>query len=193
MKAYRAVLITAFLSLPAWATPQEDQTFIDHQLDVSSALRNAPPSDYLRSLAAQGQQIMPRAGHSAPPEKPVPQALYFVSFSMPAEGMKALIQDAHRLHIPATLRGLVNNDFRQTANAVLALVKDDHKGGVQIDPTAFKTYGITAVPALVVTCPGHFDRVAGNIALPQALKKVAESGECSDVAEKMLTDAGDKP
>lgn len=191
MNVYRTVLLTAFLSLPAWATPQDDQAFIDRQLDISSAMHNAPAQDYLRSLAAQGGGDLPPPIQSVQPEKPVPQAIYFVSFSMPPEGMKALIRDAARLRIPATLRGLVNNNFRQTANAVLALVKDDNKGGVQIDPTAFKTYGITAVPALVVTCPGHFDRVLGNIALPQALKKVAENGECSSTAKKLLKAAGE--
>jgi conjugal transfer pilus assembly protein TrbC len=37
------------------------------------------------------------------------------------------------------------------------LSKEDKDAGVQIDPTLFTQYNITTVPALVVTCPGHYD------------------------------------
>ena len=47
--------------------------------------------------------------------------------------------------LTATLRGMVKGDMRETANAVLRLVNEDKRGGVQIDPTAFGTYGINAV------------------------------------------------
>ncbi len=144
----------------------------------SSGQMNNTDSQWAQSLARQQQ--------AAAGAKPVPQALYFVSFSIPQTGLKRLILDADRFGIPATLRGMVNNDMRQTANAVLQLVNEDQRGGVQIDPQAFRRYGINAVPALVVTCGETYDRIAGNLALQQALTKVAESGECADTAKAIL-------
>jgi conjugal transfer pilus assembly protein TrbC len=200
MKTHHTLLLAAFIALPVFASPQDDQQFINDQLNAGDALRHAPAPDFLKSLSGNAALSAPQQSFieglradtpQAMPEKPVPQALYFVSFSMPEDGLKALVLEADRLRIPATLRGLVNNDFRQTANAVLKLVSDDKRGGVQVDPTAYKTYGITAVPALVVTCNGHFDRVGGNIAPVQALRKIAESGECSAVAKQLLTAAGE--
>lgn len=200
MKTQNVLLLAAFLTMPAIAAVQDDQQFINGQLSAGDALRHAPAPDFLRSLpkspalSGQQQSFIDGLASSRPqvmPEKPVPQALYFVSFSIPEDGLKALVLEADRLRIPATLRGLINNDFRQTANAVLKLVNDDKRGGVQVDPTAYKTYGITAVPALVVTCSGHFDRVGGNIAPVQALRKIAESGDCSAVAKQLLRAAGE--
>ncbi|MEN4909853.1 type-F conjugative transfer system pilin assembly protein TrbC [Rahnella bonaserana] len=202
MKSSRALLLATLFTLPAYAAAavQDDQQFINDQLRAGDSLGGAPMPDFLRSLpkspALTGQQQsfidgLNAATPQVQPEKPVPQALYFVSFSMPEDGLKGLVIEADRLRIPATLRGLINNDFRQTANAVLKLVNDEKRGGVQVDPTAFKTYGITAVPALVVTCNGHYDRVGGNIAPVQALRKIAESGECIAVAKQLLTAAGE--
>jgi len=121
---------------------------------------------------------------------PAPQALYFVSFSIPKEGLAQMVADAHRLRIPAVLRGMVDNDMRVTANAVLDLLKENPKGGVQLDPTAFQKFNITAVPTLVVTCDGRHDRIAGSIRIDDALKKIAESGDCAAVARQLLTGAG---
>lgn len=113
-------------------------------------------------------------------------AIYFVSLGLPREGLLPMLQDATRYGIPATLRGLVNNDLRQTASAMYELSKTDNKVGVQIDPTLFSEYHITTVPALVVTCPGHFDVIRGSLPLQQALEKVAEQGDCAATARQLL-------
>ena len=122
-----------------------------------------------------------------PQGKPTPQAFYFVSFSIPEEGLKRLILDADAFGIPATLRGMEKGDMRETANAVLRLVNEDKRGGVQIDPKSFGTYGINAVPC---TCC-YMQRpirppLPGNLALREALTKIAESGDCADTAKAIL-------
>lgn len=113
-------------------------------------------------------------------------AIYFVSLGLPREGLLPMLQDAARYGIPATLRGLVNNDLRQTAGAMYELSKTDNNVGVQIDPTLFSEYHITTVPALVVTCPGHFDVIRGSLPLQQALEKVVERGDCATTARQLL-------
>ncbi|EFM2171914.1 type-F conjugative transfer system pilin assembly protein TrbC [Escherichia coli] len=93
--------------------------------------------------------------------------------------------------IPATLRGMVNNDLKTTAEAVLSLVKDGATDGVQIDPTLFSQYGIRSVPALVVFCSQGYDIIRGNLRVGQALEKVAATGDCRQVAHDLLAGKGD--
>ncbi|HBU0421683.1 TPA: type-F conjugative transfer system pilin assembly protein TrbC, partial [Klebsiella pneumoniae] len=86
----------------------------------------------------------------------------------------------------ATLRGLVNNDMKTTTDAVLQLVKDGVTDGVQIDPTLYTQYSIRSVPSLVVRCQAGYDVVRGNIHVKQALEKVAQTGDCAQVARQIL-------
>lgn len=125
-------------------------------------------------------------------DKPVQGAVYFVSFSIPEEGLKRMLGETRLYDIPATLRGMLNNDLKTTADAVLSLVKDGATEGVQIDPTLFTKYGIRSVPALVVFCDRGYDVIRGNLRVKQVLEKVAEKGDCRLVAERILGDAGRK-
>ena len=192
LRCWTAVLLIG----PVTAAAQDTRQFVDTQLDRPASVLPEAERDELQrqsSVAIKAvdpdflAQLQQRPGVQA--EKPLPQALYFVSFSMPETGLKQVIQEAGRLQIPATLRGLLNNDMRQTAQAVLTLVNEAQRGGVQIDPTAFRRYGIKAVPALVVTCPSGYDRIAGTLSLSQALQKVAEKGDCAATARALLAKA----
>ncbi|TNH96708.1 MULTISPECIES: type-F conjugative transfer system pilin assembly protein TrbC [Aeromonas] len=192
--------LLGMLICPAYAADPAQTDLAHAQQFIDGLIANPPGNAHLQAASELGQQSsgqmnntdsqwaqsLARQQQAAAGAKPVPQALYFVSFSIPQTGLKRLILDADRFGIPATLRGMVNNDMRQTANAVLQLVNEDQRGGVQIDPQAFRRYGINAVPALVVTCGETYDRIAGNLALQQALTKVAESGECADTAKAIL-------
>ncbi|EOW4437549.1 type-F conjugative transfer system pilin assembly protein TrbC [Shigella sonnei] len=163
----KRVLISLALLLVCGAGMASDHTenrqFIHDQLQLDrqrfralqtpeflKQLRPVSPQDqaFLDTQAQQFRQSM------QPGEKPVDEALVFVSFSMPPDDLKQRVQDAAALNIPVVIRGMVNGDMRATANAVAGLVKETNTGGVQIDPTTFRKYNITAVPALIVTC-GH--------------------------------------
>lgn len=122
-------------------------------------------------------------------EKRTFPAIYFVSMGLPREGLLPMLKDANRYGIPATLRGLVNNDLRQTASAMFELAKEDKNIGVQIDPTLYTEYHITTIPALVVTCPGRYDVIRGSLPLKDALERVARSGDCADTAKRLLKEA----
>lgn len=115
---FRALQTPEFLKQPRPVAPQ-DQAFLDEQtLQLRKSMQ--------------------------PGERPVDAALVFVSFSMPSDELKQRVQDAAALNIPVVIRGMVNGDMRATANAVAGLVKDTNTGGVQIDPTTFRKYNITA-------------------------------------------------
>ncbi|MEA9392700.1 type-F conjugative transfer system pilin assembly protein TrbC [Acerihabitans sp. TG2] len=115
-----------------------------------------------------------------------PQAVYFVSLGIPEEGLLPMLQDARRFGIPATLRGLLDNDFRKTASVMFELSKKDKQAGVQIDPTLYQQYGIKAVPALVVTCAGKYDVLYGSLPIKQALEEVKRRGDCGVTATQLL-------
>lgn len=122
-------------------------------------------------------------------DRPTPQAVYFVSLGIPEEGLLPMLQDARRFGIPATLRGLLDNDFRKTASVMFELSKKDKEAGVQIDPTLYQQYGIKAVPALVVTCVGKFDVLYGSLPVQQALEEIKRRGDCATTATQLLKTA----
>lgn len=130
------------------------------------------------------QQAEQQAG-----EKRTFPAMYFVSLGLPREGLLPMLKDANRYGIPATLRGLVNNDLRQTASAMFELAKEDKNIGVQIDPTLYTEYNIKTIPALVVTCPGRYDVIRGSLPLEEALERVAKDGDCAETAKHLLKEA----
>lgn len=147
-----------------------------------------PPEQQQRVDTLQ-QSIRTSQGGQENDEKRTFEAIYFVSLGIPREGLLPMLQDANRFGIPATIRGLLDNNFRKTAEVMFELTKEDNKAGVQIDPTLFTDYHINAVPALVVNCPGHSDVIRGSLPLKEALEKVAEKGDCAQTARRLLETA----
>ncbi len=160
--------------------------------DVVDFLKNARDNDqYVESPTNHFLDELVRKQQASQDGKPRQGALYFVSFSIPEEGLKRMLGETRHYGIPATLRGMVNNDLKTTAEAVLSLVKDGATDGVQIDPTLFSQYGIRSVPALVVFCSQGYDIIRGNLRVGQALEKVAATGDCRQVAHDLLAGKGD--
>lgn len=174
-----------------WLREQEKRSFDLHKnTETPDFLRNSP----LRPLAQDDQgfidRLVEKRRQAAANSEPAENALYFVSFSVPPEGLKLMLQETRRFGIPATVRGLVNNNLRETVQRVQALVQDGGADGVQIDPTAFREYGIGAVPVLVVRCERGLDVVRGNLRLEEGLKRIAKEGDCADRAKDMLEKGG---
>ena len=134
----------------------------------------------------------------------LPEAILFVSFSMPQSLLLSLADQAAQFDIPVVIKGLVNNDFKQTVATFSRLSHEAQKQhlnfkGVSIDPVWFSQFNITAVPALVVSerparclassiCANQpFDVVYGNAQLKKGLEIIADRGEeASSVARKIL-------
>lgn len=198
----KRVLISLVLFLACGAGMAGDHTenrqFIHDQLQLDrQRFRALQTPEFLQqqpSVGAEDQAFLDAQASQLrqamqPGEHPVDAALVFVSFSMPPEELKQRVKEAAQLNIPVVIRGMVNGDMRATANAVAGLVKESNTGGVQIDPTTFRKYNITAVPVLIVACGNQgdkVDRLQGDLTLHQALKRVAEEGDCSDTARNLL-------
>ncbi|WP_265494757.1 type-F conjugative transfer system pilin assembly protein TrbC [Providencia heimbachae] len=180
----------------------DDQQFIENLRDQSAALLHQAPTlpdnltpravpendkawiDNLLKKQQQAQQ-QTRDAQQSQIEHASPFA-YFVSFSIPQTALKQMIPEATELGIPTLINGLIDNDFRKTANAVFELTKESGDGGVQIDPKTFAQFGITQVPALVVRCEQGFDVIYGNIHLLSAVEKMANEGDCRTTARAWL-------
>lgn len=167
---------------------QQQQALQDFK-DSLTGQEMALPAQQLQRVERLQQGIAAEQASQGVADRPVFPAIYFVSLGIPREGLLPMLQDAARYNIPATLRGLLNNDMRQTASALFELAKEDKNTGVQIDPTLYSDYHITTVPALVVTCPGHSDVIRGSLPLKAALEKVAEQGDCAATARRILETA----
>ncbi|EJA72619.1 conjugal transfer pilus assembly protein TrbC [Salmonella enterica subsp. enterica serovar Newport str. CVM 37978] len=200
------VALIMTLSGNVWASDAvntvENRQFLKQQETLSQQLRDRPDTQ-LKTWAEQQIQDNPlqqsdrhylddlvRKQQSLQTEKPASGAVYFVSFSIPEEGLKRMLGETRRYGIPATLRGMLNNDLKATADAVLSLVKDGATDGVQIDPTLFSEYHVRSVPALVVFCDRGYDIIRGNLRVKQALEKVATAGDCRQVATGLLASTG---
>jgi conjugal transfer pilus assembly protein TrbC len=111
---------------------------------------------------------------------------YLISFSMRDEAIHEIMQLSSYYGIPVYINGLINNSMRDTTLKFIQLFGDKSNYGLGIDPNVFAKFNINAVPVLIVECNSTYDKVAGNIPISQALAKVAESGDCSTIAQKIL-------
>ncbi|HEN5009451.1 type-F conjugative transfer system pilin assembly protein TrbC [Klebsiella quasipneumoniae] len=198
MNLFMVMLLLTGRAVLAETSSVTDREWLKQQENLSEQLRQHPDKQLQQELEAQiNRNPLPKSDRqfidnlvsqqkAANQEKPAEGALYFVSFSIPEEGLKRMLHETRQYGIPATLRGLVNNDMKTTTDAVLQLVKDGVTDGVQIDPTLYTQYSIRSVPSLVVRCQARYDVVRGNIHVKQALEKVAQTGDCAQVARQML-------
>jgi type-F conjugative transfer system pilin assembly protein TrbC len=123
--------------------------------------------------------------------KIAPRAVIFVSLGMPQLALKQFMNDGYKYNVPVVIRGLYHNSFQETVDKIFALIKENKRGGVLVDPIWFKDFGIESVPAFVVQQNGKFDVVYGNIPFKRALTLVYESGEAAEVAKFILKENGD--
>ncbi|MCG0456767.1 type-F conjugative transfer system pilin assembly protein TrbC [Enterobacter cloacae complex sp. ECC445] len=158
----------------------DESLLLPHPLPQERALR--PSVSFSRNTTVAGKPFRSAA------EGKGCQLLYFLSFSVPRDGLKQMIAQASRLHVPVLVNGLIDNDFHETVRVLFELIRTENAGGVQIDPLLFERYDIRAVPALVVTCEAGYDRLTGNLRIKEALARIAEEGKCRHVARQFLAE-----
>lgn len=151
-----------------------------------------PPPEQTRSALDINQWIdQYEKGQKAEIRKS--DAMVFVSAGMPREIVKELMEQARDLGLPVLFRGAVGDNplsLNQLRTYVLGLDLKTFPE-IQINPVAFKQFGITEVPALVVTtpagqvpvtdsgcaAPGEFAVTYGDTPLRYALEQVQAHAE----------------
>lgn len=111
---------------------------------------------------------------------------YLISFSMRDESIKEIMRQSSYYGIPVYINGLINNSMKDTTSKFINLFGDKSNYGLGIDPNIFTKFNINSVPVLIIECNSTYDKIAGNIPIYQALEKVAENGDCSIIAKKIL-------
>lgn len=169
------------------------------QFKMSSVQSQAQNKPLIDTIMQQARASLPQKQQA----QAAPDAVLFVSFSMPDPLLFQLANEAARLDIPVVLNGLVDGDFKKTIEKFASLNKKAKKQhlnfqGVSIDPVWFEQFKISAVPALVVSprpasceaqtvCANRsFDVVYGNASLKNSLELIAEKGEHAVIVQNLL-------
>jgi conjugal transfer pilus assembly protein TrbC len=113
------------------------------------------------------------------------QTLYaFFSFGMPEASIQRMIQDAEKSGAILVLRGMKENSLQKTKTEAARII-GKHRVEIDINPTLFKRFNITAVPAVVMTrgdcetckeAPKDSDyiKISGDVTLSYALEKLED-------------------
>lgn len=110
--------------------------------------------------------------------------LVFASLGMPRASLERMVADAERVSAVIVLRGVQAGSLRQTAASIQQLL-GQRKVAWQIDPSLFKRFEVSAVPAVVLIDPARpvqvacgsdtcsqpaFSKVTGDVSLGHALE-----------------------
>jgi len=115
-------------------------------VDLNRLIQESKETDFLSRALAGGQQAMQDMSSSHGTTSP----MVLVSFSMPEEAIRALVEEAHSIGGAVVLRGMVNDNLPDTMERMYAMAEGGKGGGIAIDPTVFRRYNIDSVPAFVL-------------------------------------------
>lgn len=132
-------------------------------------------------------------------KNPTTSILIFVSFSTTKKSLEAYLRDARTIGASVIIRGLIDNSFQKTFQAMTELVKASGGQGVELNPIWFKRFHIHNVPAVVVIPPGsdcflneqcyadkNYDVMTGDIILSAALKYLRDRGIAKEVEQTAI-------
>ena len=140
--------------------------------------------DFDKMVADAGDMAMQSMGEA-------PRFIAFASLSMPVEALRQMMDDVTRAGGVVVFRGLTQGSAKVMTDALGKVLKPGERmDGVGIDPRLFRAFGVTEVPAYIVTasdfdlCSGFdctaqvppFDRMTGNVTARFALETFSEGG-----------------
>ena len=97
----------------------------------------------------------------------------FMSFSVPIESWKDISSQLEKTTGVFVLRGIPNNSFEEFAVKLLNLREAGVLAPIDLDPEAFETHAIDAVPAFVF----KGNKITGNLRCDAALREIQEKGD----------------
>lgn len=107
------------------------------------------PNQYFENK--EGVNFLPQTelNKSQLQQKGITAPIVFVSFSMPENDIRNLINEMRKVKGGVVIRGLIDDDFKKTTAKIAALKTQDN-AGVLIDPTLFQLFEIKQVPTYVI-------------------------------------------
>lgn len=168
---------------------QMDTAWIKKQLNNRSVIASADEKSKINPQGVNIDALLKRYAIPMQSYKGIveQQHLYlFVSFSMPEQSLKTLLKQAQQVNGILVIRGLINQSLKETTQIVAKLL-DGQKGGLQIDPSLFKKFNISQVPAVVVIDKNCTDIIYGDIPLIDSLEAIEQNGDCKAQAKQFLT------
>ncbi len=113
------------------------------------------------------------------PEKRQEGFYIFVSLSMPKGLLEQYNNIAKQIGAKLVMRGFKNNSFKETVAVTQRTL-------MQVDPVAFKKFGITSVPSFVLSNNDQFDKLVGNVSIKYALEEFEAKGDLKTQAKEYL-------
>jgi type-F conjugative transfer system pilin assembly protein TrbC len=114
--------------------------------------------------------------------------LIFVSFSMPKSLLWSYQEQARLYGARIVIRGLVDNDFKKTVQAMD--LGDGKIMTLDVNPMLFKDYDITKVPSIIIAGVEESsqaeDKFIGIISLSYALEESSTTGHQKEFSSKIL-------
>lgn len=160
------------------------------RLDAKDLSAKGAESIDLEALTQRYEAASANARENGTAEGLVPSGLFvFVSFGMPKEALKRIVEQAERVNATLVLRGLVDRSIPKTAYAAKELL-GTHRVGWMIDPRLYKMYGVSQVPVTVMVLPGtqaqfcqdqkcnklpEYVKVTGDVSIRYALEEMSRS------------------
>lgn len=121
----------------------------DHYFQGLTREHERADSAPMTSIEGHGRNLLSQEGEGARPETIRPVLL--VSFSIPEASLDALLSDASDAGAVVAIRGLIEEDWGTTIKTLRRLADENGlEGGVAIDPTLFRRFDITTVPAHIL-------------------------------------------
>jgi len=113
-------------------------------IQMPEYLKKERDDRYMANILAAGESISHKAAAIT-----TKHPIVLISLSMPESQIKALIAEAHTIGAAIAVRGLVNDDFKETL-ITLRQLAGDLNVGVMIDPTLFKRFDVRVVPTFIL-------------------------------------------
>ena len=177
------------IRLQAYQQVQAQQEMIN---EVKSITAQAKQSHKFKDYTQFAKDMMAKIlkGYEKNYHNESPQAFVAVSLSMPINTLRSIMGQAKKMNMPVIIRGLVNNDYRQTVARVTDILtqglSQPIQSGFPIDPSNFERYDIHVVPAYIVTgkpcpkegvCPTeNYDTILGTITPVKAMQAIIKRG-----------------
>lgn len=160
------------------------------RLDPKDLSPKGAQSIDLEALTQRYEAAATAARENGTTEGLVPSGVFvFVSFGMPKEALKRIVEQAERVNATLVLRGLVDRSIPKTAAAAKEML-GTHRVGWMIDPRLYKMYGVSQVPVTVLVQPGtqaqfcqdqqcnklpEYVKVTGDVSIRYAIEEMSRA------------------